>query len=587
VKKPSTKSAARQRQADARRRSRAAVERSPAPPPTTVGFALRAAATRTTAAFDVLPRAPVSPTPRVPTSRAAIARAATWTATWDVGTADDDRRTLALLTLPVLAIVVAYGMTEAVKPGRHTGDLLLPPISGMLRPLPASDVAPAPPAAVAAVAAPTATGARPAPPAVSLALAAATTPHAPVMPTAATVTALAVAAPAARPGTIAPPHGLAPVAARPRPPVAAPSPTGAVGAARPTVAVAVARPRLPVTDIAAAATVAPRAADVATAVAAPVARGPVAVAAVAPAIVAPPRDLAALDVARSAGPLSRAVTAPPQEIGAAPVVAIAAVHTPPPVTAPSAAVPTPAPTPAIAALWTRELPTAGRGRTSICEASPGMFQPGALSPAATRPVLPPVPPAAVIGAALAAAARAQLDDLVIYDDRYRRLAYPMGDVAGLYGVCTDVVIRAYRAVGIDLQQLVHEAKAGRGDPNIDHRRTEVLRRFFEKHGQSLPVSSIGEDYRPGDVVTYHRPQNTSARSHIAIVSDVLSPSGRYMIVHNRGYGPQLEDALFVDEITGHYRYAGPQEAVRTAAPAAAERLPITRLDGRRVSGLGR
>jgi uncharacterized protein YijF (DUF1287 family) len=160
------------------------------------------------------------------------------------------------------------------------------------------------------------------------------------------------------------------------------------------------------------------------------------------------------------------------------------------------------------------------------------------------------------GLQLAAAARSQTGELVIYTARYQRIPYPMGDVAPLHGACTDVVIRAYRALGIDLQELVHRSRVGSGDPNIDHRRTETLRRFFARHGQKLPVTSFPEDYRPGDIVTYYRPFSRVSRSHIAIVSDILAATGRPMIVHNRGWGPQLEDALFVDRITGHYRFTG-------------------------------
>ncbi len=161
------------------------------------------------------------------------------------------------------------------------------------------------------------------------------------------------------------------------------------------------------------------------------------------------------------------------------------------------------------------------------------------------------------GLRLAQAAERQVGNFVIYDDAYRSISYPMGDVNGMFGVCTDVIVRAYRAMGLDLQVLVHQSRAGTGDRSIDHRRTEVLRRFFESAGQSLPVTSFAENYRPGDIVSYYRPQNQRTRAHIAIVSSVMAPSGRLMIVHNRGWGPQLEDALFVDEITGHYRYRGP------------------------------
>lgn len=182
--------------------------------------------------------------------------------------------------------------------------------------------------------------------------------------------------------------------------------------------------------------------------------------------------------------------------------------------------------------------------------------------------LGPPPPAIsmtdeAFGVALAKAAESQVGQFVIYNDAYRSISYPMGDVNGLFGVCTDVIVRAYRALDIDLQALVHRARAGSGDTNIDHRRTEVLRRFFAAQGESLPVSSFPEDYRPGDIVTYHRPQNQRSRSHIAMVSSVIAPSGRPMIIHNRGWGPQLEDALFVDQVTGHYRFR-PATPVRNA-----------------------
>lgn len=168
----------------------------------------------------------------------------------------------------------------------------------------------------------------------------------------------------------------------------------------------------------------------------------------------------------------------------------------------------------------------------------------------------PIASRAEFGRRLAVAARGQLDQFVIYNDAYRRLSYPMGDVAKLYGVCTDVVIRAYRALGVDLQVAVQRSGVGAGDPSIDHRRTETLRRFFARAGTNLPVTSFPEDYEPGDIVTYDRPQNSGSRSHIAVVSDVVSAAGRPMIVHNRGWGPQLEDGLFVDRITGHYRFDG-------------------------------
>jgi hypothetical protein len=199
------------------------------------------------------------------------------------------------------------------------------------------------------------------------------------------------------------------------------------------------------------------------------------------------------------------------------------------------------------------------------------------------------------GRMLAAAARRETEDLVVYTDKYRDMGFPMGDVRPLYGVCTDVVVRAYRALGIDLQVLVHNAKLGTGDPSIDHRRVETLRRFFAKYGTSIPVTDFAEEYQPGDIVTYRRPEGLGSQTHIAIVSDVIAPSGRPMVVHNRGWGPQLEDALFANGVTGHYRFfnAGPAEqtvshpaplpsarhAAQTPWPDA-ERLKVNTADAR-------
>jgi uncharacterized protein YijF (DUF1287 family) len=183
------------------------------------------------------------------------------------------------------------------------------------------------------------------------------------------------------------------------------------------------------------------------------------------------------------------------------------------------------------------------------------------------------PSPANFGRALAAAALEQTDEFVIYNARYISLAYPGGDTQPLYGVCTDVVIRAYRSLGIDLQELIHASRLGRGDASIDHRRVEVVRRFLTRHGTSLPISEFAEDYRAGDIVTYHRPEGRISQFHIAIVTERIAPSGRPLIAHNRGWGPQLEDALFVDRITGHYRLSREQVEVfqRTRPPRVSER----------------
>ncbi|MGB0835084.1 MAG: DUF1287 domain-containing protein [Psychrobium sp.] len=164
------------------------------------------------------------------------------------------------------------------------------------------------------------------------------------------------------------------------------------------------------------------------------------------------------------------------------------------------------------------------------------------------------------------AAMERLKHQVRYDGAYVKLDYPMGDVPANTGVCTDVVIRSYRQLGIDFQQLVHEdIKANfnqypskrnwgltRPDKNIDHRRVPNLQAFFKRHGKSLAVTKNGDDYKAGDLVTW---MVNGSLPHIGIVVKKHSADGkRPMIVHNIGRGPELEDMLFNYPITGHYRY---------------------------------
>ena len=159
---------------------------------------------------------------------------------------------------------------------------------------------------------------------------------------------------------------------------------------------------------------------------------------------------------------------------------------------------------------------------------------------------------------------------VRYDPAYVRIPYPNGDVPAETGVCTDEVIRSYRALGIDLQKEVHEDMLqnfslypnqrrwlpARTDTNIDHRRVPNLRVFFSRKGESLPITSRAEDYLPGELVTWDLGGNVP---HIGIVVDKKSPnSGRFLIEHNIGAGPKVEDVLFSWKITGHYRYFGPE-----------------------------
>lgn len=167
---------------------------------------------------------------------------------------------------------------------------------------------------------------------------------------------------------------------------------------------------------------------------------------------------------------------------------------------------------------------------------------------------------------LASAAVTLTKDDVTYDPSYFSIDYPMGDVPANKGVCTDVVIRAYRKLGIDLQQLVHEDMKvnfsvypknwglTKPDPNIDHRRVPNLRKFFEREGASLPVTENAGDYQPGDVVTW---ELGNGLVHIGIVIDQKSLGGTPLIAHNMGAGQVKENMLFRFKITGHYRYAVP------------------------------
>ena len=169
---------------------------------------------------------------------------------------------------------------------------------------------------------------------------------------------------------------------------------------------------------------------------------------------------------------------------------------------------------------------------------------------------------------LSAAALQRTKHMVRYDPAYRKIPYPNGDVPADTGVCTDVVIRSYRVLGIDLQQDMHEEITRhfaafpnrqrwgltKPDPNIDHRRVPNLQVLFARRGQTLPVTEDPADYLPGDLVTW----SVEGRPHIGImVNRRRSGSDRYMVVHNIGLGPELEDMLFRYPITGHYRYYGP------------------------------
>jgi uncharacterized protein len=153
---------------------------------------------------------------------------------------------------------------------------------------------------------------------------------------------------------------------------------------------------------------------------------------------------------------------------------------------------------------------------------------------------------------------------VEYDPGYFVIDYPNGDIPSNKGVCTDVIIRAYRKLGIDLQKEVHEDMIAHfdkypkiwgltaPDKNIDHRRVPNLMEFFSRHGAVLPITYNAKDYLPGDIVCWDL---GGGITHIGIVAGKRSPDGeRNLIVHNIGRGQVLEDCLFDFKIIGHYRY---------------------------------
>ena len=162
------------------------------------------------------------------------------------------------------------------------------------------------------------------------------------------------------------------------------------------------------------------------------------------------------------------------------------------------------------------------------------------------------------------AALERVGKTIIYDGTYQKIKYPMGDVADERGVCTDVVIRSFRKVGVDLQKLIHldmssnfKAYPDRWglrtpDSNIDHRRVPNIRRYFERHELSLAVSDNPDDYKAGDIVSWRLLNNAP---HIGIVISHKSVDGkRPLIVHNVGWGTKVDDYLFANKITGHYRF---------------------------------
>lgn len=162
------------------------------------------------------------------------------------------------------------------------------------------------------------------------------------------------------------------------------------------------------------------------------------------------------------------------------------------------------------------------------------------------------------------AAVSLIDPGIVYDPSYFAIDYPMGDVPEGKGVCTDVIIRAYRLMGIDLQELVHQdMKANFSqyptiwglqgpDRNIDHRRVPNLLTYFKRFGEAKSITNSSDDYLPGDIVCW---ELGGGMTHIGIVIDSRSTDGkRNLIVHNIKHGQVAEDILFSFKIIGHYSY---------------------------------
>jgi uncharacterized protein len=201
---------------------------------------------------------------------------------------------------------------------------------------------------------------------------------------------------------------------------------------------------------------------------------------------------------------------------------------------------------------------------AACQRQPASSQNAATTQSARPTVYKQIPHASPHLKKFIDAAVAQVGVTTGYDPSYVRIDYPGGDVPKETGVCTDVLVRAFRAVEIDLQIEIHEDMGrawsdypkrwglSRPDTNIDHRRVPNLMTYFNRKGKSLPITENADDYRPGDIVTWDL---GGGIDHIGIVTDMsTSPDGRSFIAHNIGAGARVEDVLFRWRITGHYRY---------------------------------
>jgi len=204
--------------------------------------------------------------------------------------------------------------------------------------------------------------------------------------------------------------------------------------------------------------------------------------------------------------------------------------------------------------------------------------------------LPSLPPSGLAGsdvvgsraAQVVASARTQIGTTIRYDSSYIRLSYPNGDLPLDRGVCTDVIIRAFRSVGVDLQREVHQDMEAnfskypqlwglkRPDSNIDHRRVPNLMTFLQRRGKSRPVTQSAGDYRPGDVVAWRL---GNGLHHIGLLSDRISLPGTPLVIHNIGAGTQEEDILFSFKILGHYQWFDSADETERSPEAPAATRP--------------
>jgi uncharacterized protein YijF (DUF1287 family) len=199
---------------------------------------------------------------------------------------------------------------------------------------------------------------------------------------------------------------------------------------------------------------------------------------------------------------------------------------------------------------------------------------GTLGAGSGPDTAPAVRPASTVVGKIVAGARAEVRRGVLYDASYVRLPYPGGDVPADRGACTDVVIRALRHAGYDLQKLIHEdmrrapgryprRSPGGLDRSIDHRRTANQIAFLRRQGKALPRSTSGAaaaTWQPGDLVYWRLP---NGMGHCGVLSDTRGPSGLPLVIHNLGRARE-EDCLTAWTITNHFRYPAPPVLVEEA-----------------------